>query len=128
MFLDTTKRTHSSIVIDFLAVSFTFNEGSMKWMQIISFFDLLVVIILLQLQRIHSDIVALRLSELFTLSEFFRLIFYNLLLNLHQSISTSPSLSSSFIWTGIWDNFSVLSSFLTAAGFFVLPKKLAKSV
>ena len=128
MLLDSTICILCFFLIDSVAVSFIFNECSMKWMQRISFLYLLVIIVLLQLQRVHSDIVTLRLPELLTLSEFFWLIFYDLLLNLHQSKSTSPSLSSSFICTGIWDNFSVLSSFLTGAGFFVLAKKLEKSV
>ncbi len=71
MLLDSTICLHNLIFIDFVAVSLTFNESSIKLMQTISFFDLLVVIILLKLQRVHSDIVALRLSELFTLTKFF---------------------------------------------------------
>jgi len=44
--------------------------------------DLFVVVVFLQLERVHSDVVALRLSELFAFSEFLGLVFDDLLLDL----------------------------------------------
>ena len=69
----------------------------------------------------------MRLSKLLAFTELFRLIFDYLFFNLYYNKNTSPSLSSSFIWTGIYANFYVLSSFLGAA-FLFLAKKLEKMV
>ena len=87
-----------------------------------SLFNFFIVVIFLQFQRINRYIIAVGLTELLTLSELLWFISDYLFLNLNITIYTSPSLSSSFIWTGIWANFSALSSFFGAAFLFFAKK------
>lgn len=51
---------------------------------------LLVVVVLLQLQGVHCDVVALGLTELLALSEFFGFVFDDLFFDLNREWLTSP--------------------------------------